>query len=519
MNATSPTTPMRVEIHHGLPAAVEADVLIVPLGKGARPSGPLRAALPSQAAEGLEALLASGDFTGKAKSTLVFHTPGLAVPRLALAGLGTAEATSTVALRRAVGHAVRSLRDLNIRRVAVLLDPATHGAMAPADAAQVATEGALLATYQMREYRTVDPGNGATLTDLVLVSTSEAPADDLAAGARRGQAIAEAAALTRDLVMHPSNVMTPTRMVAEARQLAGASGLEVAILEVAELSRQGFGGLLAVNRASAATEPARLISLTWRGATDEPPIVLVGKGVTFDSGGISIKPAAGMDLMKFDMGGGAAVIGTMKAVAALGVRRHVVALVPVTENMVGGDAYKPGDVITMFDGQTVEITNTDAEGRMILADAMSYARAHLKPQALIDVATLTGACIVALGDVTTGLFANDQALADRLLAASRKAGERTWQLPVWEEYDELLRSDIADMKNSSGRPAGAIAAACFLQRFAGDTPWCHLDIAGSGWAEHDLPGIAKGPTGAPVRTLVEALLAWPEPGAGEPERA
>jgi leucyl aminopeptidase len=318
--------------------------------------------------------------------------------------------------------------------------------------------------------------------------------------AARAMAIAHGAAFARDLGNLPGNVCTPTYLAAEARELARQHGLKCEILDQKAIEKLGMGAFLAVARGS--RQPPQLIVLEYRGAKkkDAQPVVLVGKGVTFDTGGISLKPAHEMDEMKFDMCGAASVLGTMKAVALMSLPLNVVAIVPATENMPGGNAVKPGDIVTTMSGKTVEILNTDAEGRLILCDALTYAERY-KPAAVVDVATLTGAMVVALGHVATGLFANDDALAGELLQAGDASWDRAWQLPLWEDYQEVLKSNFADFPNIGPRAGGSITAACFLERFAKAYPWAHLDIAGTAWKS----GPEKGATGRPVALLASFL--------------
>jgi leucyl aminopeptidase len=327
------------------------------------------------------------------------------------------------------------------------------------------------------------------------------------AGIGFGQTLAEVIHHVRDLVARPGNVVTATRLAEEAKTAGGAAGLEVTVLDKAQIAELGMGGLLGVNQGS--VEPPQFIVMAWQGGkSEEAPVAIIGKGVTFDTGGISIKPGEGMDKMKYDMAGAAATIGILCAVARLKLPLNVIGLIPATDNMPSGSALKPGDVLTTYSGQTVEVLNTDAEGRLILCDAITYAVRDKKAQAIIDMATLTGACVIALGTEGMAVLGNQQVLVDRVLAAGQKTGDRGWQLPLWKEYNELLRSDIADMKNIGGREAGTITAACFLQRFTEGTPWCHLDIAGTAWTEKDKPYRPKGPTGYPVRAVVEVLRNW-----------
>src|SRR5439155_5386927 len=327
--------------------------------------------------------------------------------------------------------------------------------------------------------------------------------EELQAAAERGTIMAEAANFARDLSNEPSNVLTPTEFAARAQAMAGEYGLGCRILDRAECEQLGMGSFLGVAKGSA--EPPKFIVLTYQGAGEAKPLALIGKGITFDTGGISIKPAAGMEEMKGDMSGGAAVIAAMRAIAQLKPQINVTALVPATENMPVGSATKPGDVLRAMNGKTIEVLNTDAEGRLILADALAYAcKLDLTP--LVDVATLTGAISVALGDVAYGIFSNNDALTDRVNQASAAAGEKVWRLPMFSEYQDLIKSNVADMKNSGGRGAGSIFAAFFLKEFVVDRPCAHLDIAGADFFDKEKGVIVKGASGIPVRTLINLAL-------------
>jgi leucyl aminopeptidase len=323
---------------------------------------------------------------------------------------------------------------------------------------------------------------------------------DIERGVREGRAIAAGMALTRDLGNLPGNICTPTYLANAAVKLGKEWKVAVEVLDQKDMAKLGMGSLLSVSKGS--REPPKFVILRYSGAGRKArPVVLIGKGITFDTGGISIKPSAEMDEMKFDMCGAASVLGTLRAVAELEMKLNVVGLVPACENMPGGAASKPGDVVTSMSGQTIEILNTDAEGRLILADALSYAE-RFEPQAVVDVATLTGACIVALGHVCSGLFANRDALARELLAAGEESWDRAWQLPLWDDYQEQLKSNFADFANIGGKAAGSITAACFLSRFARRFDWAHLDIAGTAWKS----GKEKGATGRPVPMLAAFLM-------------
>lgn len=497
-----------MSIHVRVTGALEqgVDGLVLALFQGEKPDMPHLQAIDQAIGGLLRHVLELGDFAGKSGERLILHALSASPRRVAVVGLGKREDISLETVRCAIGHGVRGLRDGGAKVIGLF---AVVDVFGDAELAQAVTEGAMLSLYQMNDYRTRDRDEIVSVNELQLWVPGGVDTTEAQRGADVGRKLAGAMKIAQDLTVHPSNVATPAYMAEAALRAGQETGLKVRVYDLVELEAMGFRTLLAVNRASADTEPAKFIVMEWKGAkTQEAPIVIVGKAVTFDTGGISIKPSAGMELMKFDMAGGAATIAIMRAVADLGLERNVIGLVPATENMVSGAALKPGDVITTYAGLTVEVNNTDAEGRLILADALAYAANDLKAQAIIDMATLTGACLIALGNETIAVIGNQGELAQRLVVAGERSGERGWQLPLWDAYGELIKSDIADMKNSGGREAGTISAAYFLSKFVGDTPWCHLDVAGAAWAERDKPYLPKGPTGAPVRMVIEALRNW-----------
>ena len=441
-------------------------------------------------------LAEAGEITGKfGELTLVHRPEGAAAERVLFAGAGKAAQFDAAAARKLAGIAVRHLKAKSVKRVAFAFDGAHADAV---------VEGAILANFDPDRYRTA---NDKKSIDEVAV-VAEGAADGVQAAAERGRIVAEAQNLTRELVNEPANRLTPRLLAEAAQKMAAAHGLECEILERPQMEKLGMGALLGVAQGSA--EPPALIVIRYRpqaAAKDSAHLGLVGKGVTFDTGGISIKPAEGMEKMKYDMGGGAAMIGAMQAIAQLKAPIPVTAFIPAVENMPGSRAQRPGDIVTAMSGKTVEVINTDAEGRLILADALTYARRQGCTH-LVDAATLTGAIVVALGHVHIGLFANDDAMRDRVLAASRAEGERAWAMPLDEDYKDYLKSAFADLANVGGRWGGAITAAWFLKEFAEDTPWVHLDIAGTAWLDDEKPWLAKGPTGVPVRTLVRLAEGW-----------
>jgi leucyl aminopeptidase len=459
-----------------------------------------------QALSGQVAAIAAGDFKGKAKELSLIYTPGKqTAKRVLLVGLGKEARFGLEAIRVAAGTAAKRAKELGVKAFSIEVLGADTGKVALGDTVQAIVEGAGLALYEFTELKSEKNGDGSKIEEITIVLPSADGLKEAEAGLAVGKAIVAGTSLARDLVNWPGNIATPTFLAQKAQELAEKSGLTCQVLDETQMKDLGMGGLLGVSAGSA--EPAKFIILEHNaGKTDLDPIVLVGKGVTFDSGGISIKPADDMDRMRSDMAGSAAVIGAMAAVNALALPLHVVALVPATENMPGGRALKPGDILRIMNGKTVEVINTDAEGRLILADALCYA-ARYAPKAVVDIATLTGARTVALGDQAIGLFSNDDDLVQRFEAAGQKTFERVWQMPLFEEYGENLKSYAADMKNTGGKGGGACIAAAFLHKFA-DYPWVHLDIAGLVSTETERPYTPRWATGLGARVLVQFLRDW-----------
>jgi leucyl aminopeptidase len=497
------------------PLEVEADLLAVPvaqLPKG-ESSPPARLAALDRALGGrISAVLEGGDFRGKAGQTLLLYPDaGFRSRRLLLVGLGEEAAADAEALRQAAGTALVQAAGRRAPRVA-LLAPALRRVRAPA-AARALAEGAVLGGYRFDAYRRDGddaPGQVESAT-LLLERAGELRA--ARAAVREGVILAECQNLARELSNEPANALPPAELARRAQRVAREVGLGCRVLGVPEMRRLGMGAILAVGQGSA--HPPRLVVLEHRpgrarGAgrgQRSDAICIVGKGITFDSGGLSIKPAQGMDEMKHDMSGAAAVIGSLRACALLRIPMHVVGVIGAAENMPSGTAYRPGDVVTSMSGKTIEILNTDAEGRVVLADALHYARSQFAPRAIIDLATLTGACVVALGRWATGLFGNNQRLVELVRRAGEATGERTWPMPLWEDHRRAVRSEVAVLKNASGRDAGSSTAAAFLAAFVEDTPWAHLDIAGTGWTTKPAGYQPRGATGVGVRLLLEALRA------------
>ena len=463
-------------------------------------SSPLIAGFDAALGGCLSALARDGEFTGKLNKTAMIHTLGRAVPdRLLLVGLGPKGVLSRDRMRQAAGTAIKVLGNAGIRNFSsVLYRAAGEGE----EWLQAEVEGHMLGGYTFNRYKTATdvPGEVEAIT---LLRGDGAVQDTAESAVAEAQTVCEAVLLARELVDQPANVATPAFLAEKAVEVAGRYGIDCRVMDREEMERNGMEALLAVAKGSC--QPPRFIILEYRGAAEQKrPIVLVGKGITFDSGGISLKPREGMEKMKNDMAGGAAVLGTVTAAARLGLPVNLVGLIPSAENLPGGRAYKPGDLVRAMAGKTVEIVNTDAEGRLILCDALHYAQRY-RPAALIDIATLTGACVVALGTFASGLMGNDDILVRALKKAGEASGERLWELPVWDDYGELMKSDIADLKNAGGPTAGTISAGWFLKQFAGKTKWSHLDIAGTAWEEKGRPYLPKGATGVGVRLIVEYL--------------
>lgn len=451
-------------------------------------------------------LLKDGTFEGKLFETAVVNTKELINPeRVVVVGLGKKGDLDPDKLRGAYSKAARTIRDLHITGFSTSLDFGKIK-LTLDTVAESAVEGVLLGLYQFTRFKTVDRDQIRTVDEFVIMETDTKSLKVIQTAAKTAESISNAVYYSRDLVATPSNEMTPTILANRARQVARKRDIKVTVMGEPFMKRLGMNALLSVARGS--NEPPKLIAMEYNGGTKrEKPVVLVGKGITFDSGGISIKPADRMEEMKSDMAGGSAVIGILMAIADLRLPVNVVGIIPATENLPGGRAYKPGDVLQSMSGKTIEVISTDAEGRLVLADAFAYADRY-KPKVLIDMATLTGACIIALGDLIVGMMGTDEELKGRIREASEATGEKVWELPLPEEYNDLIKSDVADFKNTGGRPGGAITAALFLQKFVGDYPWVHLDIAGPALLAKDRPYIPKGASGVGVRLMVEFLRKW-----------
>ncbi|SFM27312.1 leucyl aminopeptidase [Nitrosomonas communis] len=446
-------------------------------------------------------ILRQGDMEGKANTTLLLHNiPGIPSKRVMLVGLGKEKEFNDKVYQQAVLTTFKALSQTSAPDATFFLADIP---LKQRDIAWKITQTVILvaeSTYRFDRLKSKPEKEQPALSKITISVNDQASLQAGEKALQQGLAIARGIKVAKDLGNLAPNICTPTYLAEQATDMAKAYDLKVSVLGQKEMEKAGMGALLAVARGS--HQPAKLIVLEYRGlAKMEKPIVLVGKGVTFDTGGISLKPAAEMDEMKFDMSGAGSVLGTLTAVAEMKLPLNIVGIIPATENMPGGNASKPGDVVTSMSGQTIEILNTDAEGRLILCDALTYAERY-KPDAVIDIATLTGACVIALGHIASGLMSNNDQLAQELLQASELASDRVWRLPLWDDYQELLKSNFADMANIGGRSAGTISAACFLSRFTAKYPWAHLDIAGTAWKN----GKEKGSTGRPVPLLAQFLI-------------
>jgi leucyl aminopeptidase len=480
-------------------AGFNGGALVLPLFEGAVENGPAFSVINQSLDNYLAQLLQSGEVKAKFKEiTTVFTLGKFASPRVVILGLGKKAELTLEKIRVASAELARALRQKN-NEVIHFVIPEAVAPFSPAEWGQAAAEGALLGTYNFRRHLTSNSDH-KEIREFNLLTDSLILQSEIEKGVIRAAVIARAVNYARDLANEPANYLNPSDLSKAAIEIAGTNNLAIRIIEKEEMLSLGMGGMLAVSQGS--IQPPKFIVMQYQGRSpDGIDIALIGKGITFDSGGISLKPSDNMGEMKGDMAGGADVIAAIGAIAQLKTALNVAAIVPATENMPGGNALKPGDVITIMNGKTVEIISTDAEGRLCLADALCFAR-QSGARRIVDIATLTGSCHVALGDVCSGTFGNDQRFVDLIIAAGRECGECLWQLPMNEEYHEAIRSDVADMKNSGGRYGGAISAAWFLRDFADPVPWIHLDIAGTSTLDKDRGYVVKGNTGIPVRTLI-----------------
>jgi leucyl aminopeptidase len=494
---------MQVEANSGPIEELDVQAVAVAVFKDEKAGDGLLKKLDDLSGGLVRSVIDNEEFCGKEGETAYFHLVNndkLKARRLLLVGVGDQDSYKAAQVSQLAGTALRSLRSKNNKTIAVI----TRASGDVAETASAAVEGAYIGSFDPDKYRTVEKEQKKV--ERLVVVMDGVDEESLKQGVHAGQIIGESVNFTRDLANEPGAYMTPTDMAERAREVANEFGLSIDVLDEARMEQEGMGSLLSVSRGS--EQPAKLIILKYTPANVDADskelLSFVGKGVTFDSGGISLKPGENMELMKYDMTGGATVIGVMRAIAQLKPSIPVLGVAPCTENLPSGKATKPGDVVRAMTGKTIEVINTDAEGRLILADAMSYAK-KLGATKVIDLATLTGAVSIALGDVNAAVLGTDQALIDEIISAGREVGEKFWQLPLDKEYSKQIKSDIADIKNVGGRKAGTITAAAFLKEFAEGVAWAHLDIAGTAWGDDVKPYRSKGPTGIGVRTLLRIV--------------
>jgi len=490
---------LSVSKYNDLPAGQNAYVLGLFSDKGI--PADFKSAHPKLSKQ-IDLAMENGEFKAKLNQSMVLYTPDCdTAQRYVVIGLGDADKYTADFLRQATATASKLILGLKLKSFAIEFMGENE---LVTDDAQSLAEGIVMGSYRFLNYKKAEDDEYAGIEDVIVLSDS-----DISSSLTYGMHVAAGVVVTRDLGNHPSNVATPTYLADTAEEIAKKGGMNITIYDREDFAKLGFGGISGVAQGS--DVPPKFIIMEYMGGgKDSKTLGLVGKGLTFDSGGISIKPSAGMDEMKFDMLGGAAVLGIMAAVADVKPNLNIIAVVPSTENMNGGEAYKPGDILTAYNGKTIEILNTDAEGRLILADGLSYITDKYELDGVIDFATLTGAVVVALGHRYSGLMTNDQAFADELITVGEKTQDRVWQMPLDDEYAEDIKSTIADVKNTgAGRTAGTIAAGAFLREFVKEgTSWCHVDIAGSGWHKKGRPYLPDGPSGAGVRLVMELIKSW-----------
>jgi len=498
---------MQIEAKQGeFRTAVDEAVLLYSFEDARKMTGPLKE-LDGILSGAISRLFESGDFTGKADQVaLVYPKQGLSFNRVLLVGLGKRGDLDAEKIRRAFGSAGRKAKELKLRSLTVQSFEANFSGVSLQACSRAMVEGIILSQYKMDRYKTGEQAKTPALEKLVLLKDDRKGLGEVKRGIESGQLFSWATSQARDLGNMPGNDLTPTRLAAEAKRLADEFKLKCTIFSEPEIRKLKMNSFLAV--AAGSNQPPKLILLEYRpGRKPINTLALVGKGITFDSGGLSLKPTDLMLEMKGDMMGGAVVISALAACARLKLPLRIIGIVPATENLPSGKALKIGDIITSHSGKTIEVLNTDAEGRLILADALSYARTF-NPDAVVDVATLTGSIKIALGTICAGLFGNSRTLIARMIQAGEESGERVWEMPMWEEYAELLKSDLADIKNVGGRYGGSILAAKFLQTFVGDLPWVHLDIAAVDAKDKEESYFSKGATGFGVRLLLQFLKDW-----------
>jgi leucyl aminopeptidase len=491
---------MEFSIKSGSPEKQRSGCVVVGVFDGRKLSGPAQS-IDAAAKQYLGEVLRKGDLEGSLGKTLLLHNvPHVAADRVLLVGLGKERELNETAYRKALSAAIAALKNTGASEATIFLTELNVKKRDVPWRIEQAVLAAIEGSYRFDRLKSKPPEQKRVLKKVVLHVERRTEIAEGEAAVKRAGAIADGVSFARDLGNLPGNYCTPTYLAEQAVALGKSNGLKVQVLEQKDIQALNMGAFLAVAQGS--RQPPKLIVMEYHGAArDQAPVALVGKGITFDTGGISIKPAAEMDEMKFDMCGAASVLGTMKAISQMKLPVNVVGVIPATENMPGGNAIKPGDIVTTMSGQTVEILNTDAEGRLILCDALTYVERY-NPSAVIDIATLTGAMVIALGHVATGIFSNNDGLAREVIQAGETAWDRAWHMPLWDDYQEMLKSNFADFPNIGTRAGGSITAACFLARFTKAYPWAHLDIAGTAWKS----GAEKGATGRPVALLSQFLV-------------
>ena len=501
---------MKVTVIKGYIAEFKSEAIVIPHFEDVKELKGKVKLLDKKSGGLIREIISGGDFEGKHLQVSVSYTRGsIPAKRIIMIGVGKKADFTLEKLMTAYATAARQVRSLKLKEFSTSLDFVSIN-QPLGQIAQAIVEGVSLGLYQFTPFKTVERDKIREIKEFTIIEEKDVSCITIRSSAKAAEIISNAVYFTRDMVSTPGNSMTPTGMAEEARQVAKRKNVTLKVFDEAWMKKNGMNALLGVAQGS--DEPARFIVLEYKGGKQgDPVIALVGKAITFDSGGISLKPAEKMGEMKSDMAGGAAVMGAVMAAADLRLKVNVLVLIPATENLPGGRAYKPGDVLKSLSGQTIEIISTDAEGRLTLADALTYA-GRFKPAAIVDVATLTGACVIALGDNVIGMMGTDDTLKQKIRNAAATTCERVWELPLWEDYYELIKSDIADYKNTGGRAGGAITAAAFLSKFIGKYPWVHLDIAGPAWLEKDQPYIPKGASGVGVRLLVQFLKDWQKKG-------
>jgi leucyl aminopeptidase len=512
------STGLKIDVQSADIIGIDTPALVVSLFRGVKKPGGATGAVDKALGGVITQLIEDGEIKGSTGETTLIHTLGKIKPsRVLVAGLGPQDKFDVQAVRRVSAEVVRFLRRKGISSAATIAHGASIGGLDPQLSGQAIAEGAHLGLYKFGTYLTKNSDATNEFEHLTVVELDKTRAKAIDAGVKLGSTVAKASITARNMVNEPANHMTPSRMAEAAQKVASDQGLKIEIMENAQMKKMGMGAFMGV--AQGTDEPAKLIVLRYDGDPENPEnnLGLIGKGITFDTGGISLKPPGGMEAMKGDMAGGASVIAAMEIIGQTKPKINVLAVIAATENMPGASAQRPGDVVRAMNGKTIEVINTDAEGRLVLADALCYAREQGITR-LVDVATLTGAMVTTLGKACTGVMGNDGQLVQQTIDAGKKTGEKFWELPMFDEYKDLIKSDVADMKNSGGRQAGSISAALLLAEFVDGAAWVHLDIAGTSTSDKAAGYLVKGATGVPVRTLAQLATDLAESGAPKKSR-